>query len=198
MSRSSKPSESLDLSTSGTKEDNSDNPSSSGVNDRQHDLRSLLFCCFILENSSTKSPSKSPFDTLCQAAKDILDTNSPDDYSSDVEHNYGLLDVSENDKSFILYLDCPGMKKEDIDIRIDGNKMIISGTREVEPVKEGCFFYSERSENSINREILLPAGILVDSITSCYKNGVLIVTIDKTPSDANRVIKKIPVNSILC
>ena len=115
-----------------------------------------------------------------------------------MEHSYGLLDVSENETSFLLYLDCPGMKKEDIDIRINGNKMIITGSREVEPVKEGCFFYSERSENSINREILLPAGILVDSITSCYKNGVLIVTIDKVPYDANQIIKKIPVDSIPC
>ena len=198
MSRSCKTSESLDLSTSGTKENNSEHPSSAGVNDRPNDLRSLLFYRFILENDSTKSPSKSPFDTLCQAAKDILDTNSPGDFSTDMEHNYGLLDMSENDKSFIIYLDCPGMKKEDIDIRIDGNKMIISGSREVEPVKEGCFFYSERSENFVNREILLPAGILVDSITSCYKNGVVIITIDKVPSDANRVIRKIPVDSIPC
>lgn len=198
MSKLRKQSETAELTTTDTKEEITEAPSASVINEEQSDPRGSLLEYFIVDSNSTKSPPKSPFETLCQAAKDILDSDSPGDYRDDVNHSYGLLDVSENDKSFILYLDCPGMKKEDIDIRIDGNRMLISGSREVEPVKDGFFFYSERSENSLNREILLPPGILIDSITSCYKDGVVIITIEKMDPDADKVIKKIPVNSIPC
>ena len=140
----------------------------------------------------------SSFDTLFQAAKSFFSSEADDTSREDAQSGFGMMDVSETDDAFVFYVDCPGMRKSDIDIRVNGNRMTITGTRIVEPVKEGCLYYSERTENTLNRETLLPNNVLLDSISSCYKDGVLVIQISKKCKDENRILRKIPVLSSLC
>ena len=140
----------------------------------------------------------SSFDTLFQVANSFFSSDADETSREDTQSGFGMMDVSETDDAFVFYVDCPGMRKNDIDVRINGNRMTITGTRDVEPVKEGYLYYSERTENTLNRETLLPNNILLDSISSCYKDGVLIIQISKKCKDENRILRKIPVLFLLC
>ena len=140
----------------------------------------------------------SSFDTLFQAAKSFFNSDGDDTNREDTQSGFGMMDVSETDDAFVFYVSCPGMQKSDIDIRVNGNRMTITGTRAIEPVKEGYLYYSERTENTLNRETLLPNNIVLDSISSCYKDGVLIIQISKKCKDENRILRKIPVLFSLC
>ena len=103
------------------------------------------------------------------------------------------MDISENETSFMLYIDAPGMKKEDIDITVQDNRMIITGKRRTDLEAEGSFYYTEHSSSTLHREVLLPPSTNIDKISSIYQNGVIIVTIGKNETDQNQIIKKIPV-----
>ena len=110
---------------------------------------------------------------------------------------FGMMDMTESDDFFLLYIDCPGMKKEEIDISIRGNKMYIQCKREVLPPEEGYFHYSERTENEVKREILLPHGVDLNFTTSEYIDGVLMIKLLKINRKADTVLKRIPVSCIV-
>ena len=121
---------------------------------------------------------------------------SKSDFSIYKQQSYGLMDISEEDKSFKVYIDAPGMNKEDIDISIEGSRMRVRGTCQSQ--FKGSVYYSERSQLTLNREILLPPGTDYNKISSTYVNGVIIITIGKIDYDKNKILKKIPVEYPVC
>ena len=78
----------------------------------------------------------SSFDTLFQAAKSFFNSDGDDTNREDTQSGFGMMDVSETDDAFVFYVDCPGMQKSDIDIRVNGNRMTITGTRAIEPSEQ--------------------------------------------------------------
>lgn len=101
------------------------------------------------------------------------------------------MDISEEEDVFMIYIDAPGVNKENIDISIENNCMTVKATRR--PEVETSVYYSERSNPSLSREILLPSGTDCNKISCSYINGVITLKIGKNNADRNKVIKKIPV-----
>jgi len=94
---------------------------------------------------------------------------------------YPDIDVIEKEDKVILKADLPGIKKEDVNISIEGGSLKIRGERkrEKEEQKEN-YYYCERSFGSFSRSITLPAGIKKEDIKARYKNGTLTVEMPKT------------------
>lgn len=99
-------------------------------------------------------------------------------------------DVMETDSEYVFKADVPGIPEENIDITMTGNRLTVSGRREVEEQKEGESYYtSERAFGSFTRSFTLPAGCDADKIDADLKDGVLVLKVPKLPEVKARKVQ---------
>lgn len=102
-------------------------------------------------------------------------------------------DVSETAEAYLFKADLPGVKPEEIEISATGNRIQISGKREVEQEEKKDTIYTyERQFGSFTRSFTLPEGADVDHAKSELKDGVLTLVI---PKNAAAQAKKIAVTA---
>lgn len=90
------------------------------------------------------------------------------------------LDLYEDKDNFVVKIELPGMKKEDIDVSLHDGSLSISGERKSEEKFEGADVYrSERFFGHFQRTITLPAAVDAGKIKAQYKDGVLAVALPK-------------------
>jgi HSP20 family protein len=102
------------------------------------------------------------------------------------------LDVAENDKSYTVKAEVPGVKKEDINIQIDGNLVSISAEskREKDVKENGKVIRSERYYGSLSRSFTLASEVDQAGATAKYTDGILELTL---PKKATTAAKKLTV-----
>lgn len=84
---------------------------------------------------------------------------------------------------FHIEIDMPGVKKEDIDVRIDNNILTVSGERKMKKeVKKKDYYLMESSFGRIERSFSLPKGIDKDKINAEYKDGRLVIDLEREES----------------
>jgi HSP20 family protein len=92
------------------------------------------------------------------------------------------IDVFEKEDKFVVKAELPGMKEEDIDISVVGDTLTIKGERKAESeVEEEDYYYCERSYGSFSRSIDIPSNVDAQKIEANYNDGVLEVSLPKTP-----------------
>jgi len=92
------------------------------------------------------------------------------------------VDVTETDKEVRVMADLPGMEEKDIQVDLTDDGLTIRGERKSEhEEKRGGFYRSERSYGSFERFITLPGPVEKDKAEALFKNGVLTVTVPKSP-----------------
>lgn len=98
------------------------------------------------------------------------------------------VDVEEKDKSYTVRADMPGVKKEDINVRIDGNIVQIDAeTKQEKEVKEkGKLLRSERYYGSISRTFSLTQDVDESKAVAKYENGVLNLELPKKETTASK------------
>jgi HSP20 family protein len=103
------------------------------------------------------------------------------------------VDVKEDDKSYTVRADVPGVKKEDIQVDIDGNVVSLraEAKQEKEEKKGEKTIYSERSYGMVSRSFSLPDEVDAKGAKAEYKDGVLNLTL---PKKANGGGKRITVS----
>ncbi len=90
------------------------------------------------------------------------------------------VDVFEQDNMMVVRADLPGMKKEDIDVSVRDDMLILQGHREEErEVKGETYYGSERATGRFFRSFGLPDGVSLDEIQASYTDGVLEVSVPK-------------------
>lgn len=91
------------------------------------------------------------------------------------------VDVKETDRAFTVHAEIPGVKKEDIQVDIDGNIVSIRAERkqEKEEKKGEKVIYSERSYGMASRTLTLPGDVDSQGASASYKDGVLDLTLPK-------------------
>jgi HSP20 family protein len=91
-------------------------------------------------------------------------------------------EVKETKDEYVFKADLPGIREEDLDLSLTGNRLTVSGRREEETRQEEDRFYAyERSYGSFSRSFTLPEGIDVEHAQAELNNGVLTVSIAKKP-----------------
>ena len=90
-------------------------------------------------------------------------------------------DVVEEPAKYVVTLDLPGMKREEIKISVENDTLAIQGERkrEVESSEQGYSRY-ERAYGSFKRTFSLPKTIDGNRIEASYKDGILTVTLPKS------------------
>lgn len=93
----------------------------------------------------------------------------------------------ERDGNLVLQADLPGMSKDDINVDIEDDRIVIHGERRNErETNEKGFYHSERSYGSFHRSIPLPEGIDADNAEAKFDNGVLEITMPMPKQMSNR------------
>ena len=90
-------------------------------------------------------------------------------------------DIRDTGDAYVLEADLPGMKKEDIHIDVDGDRLSISAQRSSgreEKDQDGNYIRCERSYGSFSRSFDI-SGVRSEDITAAYENGVLTLTMPK-------------------
>jgi HSP20 family protein len=106
-----------------------------------------------------------------------------------------VVDVSEDDKSYKICAELPGLEAKDVDISIAGDTVLIKGEkRQEQERKEENYHMTERSYGSFQRAFALPEGVDRDKITADLSKGVLTLTLPKS-AEAQKPAKKIEVKS---
>lgn len=91
-------------------------------------------------------------------------------------------DIKETSNGYVFVADLPGVRQEDLDINLTGNRLTISGKRESEEKKEGeNWFTSERSFGAFTRTFSLPEGVDGSGVQAELRNGVLTLSVPKVP-----------------
>ena len=99
------------------------------------------------------------------------------------------VDVSETDQAYEVKADMPGLKKEDIQVAVDGNRISISATvQEDKQQTSGGMVYSERYSGSQYRSFSLPQEVDDTKTEAKYQDGVLHLTLPKKPGTAHKQI----------
>jgi HSP20 family protein len=100
------------------------------------------------------------------------------------------LEVADTGKEIVVKAEVPGLGPEDIDVRVSGSVLTLSGEKkeESEEKREG-YYRSERRFGSFFRTIDLPPGARADSVTAEYAKGILTVKIGKTEAPAPKKIE---------
>jgi HSP20 family protein len=85
-------------------------------------------------------------------------------------------DVRENGNAIKIIADVPGVKREDLELSVVGNRLVVSGRREVEErSKDENVHTWERQFGQFTRSFTLPDNVDTDHITSELREGVLTI-----------------------
>jgi len=103
------------------------------------------------------------------------------------------VDIVDKGNAYEITAELPGMDESNIDVKFADGTLTIKGEKrdeKEEKKKEYCL--SERRYGSFQRSFGVPDGVDADKIEANFKNGVLTVTLPKTPQ-AQRSEKKIAI-----
>ena len=103
------------------------------------------------------------------------------------------IDVTKAEDTYTVKADIPGVKKDDIQVSIDGNEVTISGEikKESEEKKGEEVVRSERYYGKVSRSFTLPHDVDEAKVVAKYADGVLKLTL---PMKTKSASKKITVN----
>lgn len=102
------------------------------------------------------------------------------------------VDVQETPAAYVFKADLPGLKEKDVEVSVTGNRLTMSGKREEEKREDKANYHTwERSYGSFSRSFTMPVGADAAHVKADLKDGVLTVTVPKSPEVQP---KKIAVN----
>ncbi len=90
------------------------------------------------------------------------------------------VDIKETEHELVLTADVPGLKFEDIDVRLENGTLTIKGERKFESSEQKNGWHRvERSYGTFQRVFDLPDTLDTEGVKADYKNGVLTVVLPK-------------------
>ena len=87
-------------------------------------------------------------------------------------------EVKENDKSYVVTVELPGLDEKDVKVLVEDDLLTISGEKKVERTDDKTH-YSERSYGSFTRAFTLPGDADRNAIGARFAKGVLTLDIAK-------------------
>ena len=91
-----------------------------------------------------------------------------------------LVDVTEDEKEYLIKAELPEMKKENVNVMVEDGTLRITGERKFEKEEKTRKYHRvERAYGTFERNFTLPEGTKGDKVTAEYKDGVLRVHLPK-------------------
>jgi HSP20 family protein len=100
------------------------------------------------------------------------------------------VDITEDDKEYMVKAELPELKKEDVKITIENGELMISGERKLEKEEKGRKYHRvELSYGSFLRTFTLPEGVNGEMVVADFKDGVLKIHLPKDPKARPRTLE---------
>jgi HSP20 family protein len=98
-------------------------------------------------------------------------------------------DVFEDDRRIVVRLEAPGLAKDDFDVQVLGDALVVRGEKRFErESSEGRWRVLQCAYGSFHRSIPLPVAVQADRARASYRNGVLRVELPKAEPGRPRVV----------
>ena len=105
------------------------------------------------------------------------------------------IDVKEDDVSYEISVELPGLEEKDIEITVDDGTLVLRGEKSgASEEKEGKYFRQERIYGRFERAFHLPDGVEAEKIEAKFKNGVLTLHLPKK-EEAKKVVRQVEVKT---
>jgi HSP20 family protein len=99
------------------------------------------------------------------------------------------MDVSETKDSLIAKVEVPGMDPQDIQISLQENLLTIKGEkRQDQEEQDEHYHWVERTYGMFARSVRLPVTVDGSKVVATFKNGLLTITLPKTPTSKGTTI----------
>jgi HSP20 family protein len=100
------------------------------------------------------------------------------------------VDIVEGEHDLTVRTDLPGLKEEDIEVKVENGTLTIKGKRDFQQEETGKGYHRiERSYGAFSRVFGLPETVDPDKVTAQYKNGVLDVVFAKREAAKPKSVK---------
>jgi HSP20 family protein len=100
------------------------------------------------------------------------------------------VDIYEDAESITIQAELPGMEMKDIDVKVEDNRLTLSGERKLEQEeKRDNYHRIERVYGSFYRNFALPTTVEAEKIRAAYERGILKVTLPKREETKPKKIK---------
>jgi len=104
----------------------------------------------------------------------------PEGFSFEVGGFNPRLDLAEDDSNILVFIELPGVSKENVKLSIQDNILTIKGEKKKEVDDEKVnYFRTERVFGSFSRAIELPVEVDLDNVSAKFENGVLYIELPK-------------------
>tara|TARA_R100000501_G_scaffold8550_1_gene17383 strand:- start:16351 stop:16788 length:438 start_codon:yes stop_codon:yes gene_type:complete len=133
---------------------------------------------------SNRFPAIHPFRSLQHQIDRMFDDFG---FASDSGENLALrpkIDISENDDAYKLTAELPGVVKEDVDLRVEEDQIVLRAEKKTSrEEKEENYRLVERSFGTFQRAIGLAHNVDPEKVEADFKDGVLKVTLPKVAEE---------------
>lgn len=100
------------------------------------------------------------------------------------------VDIYEDDQKLVLKLEVPGVRQEDLDVRLENQTLTVKGERKFEnEEKQENFHRIERRFGTFARSFTLPVTVDTSSIAAKYEHGVLAIQLAKKEAAKPKQVK---------
>jgi len=122
--------------------------------------------------------------------------NDFDTFFNDMLGNWGVrnssipsVDVYEDEKAYYLEAELPGYTEDEVNVHVEKHVLHISSEKVNEKKENKKFLVRERGYVKFDRSFTLPEGINESGIEAEFSNGILKVTLPKTPVEQPKKIE---------
>jgi HSP20 family protein len=98
-----------------------------------------------------------------------------------------LADLEETDDGYVVEIELPGIKRDDVSLEVAGRRLTVSGERK-ERERVGVLRRRTRTVGQFRYEVVLPGDVEEEGVTAAMDEGVLTVRVPKPASDRPRRI----------
>lgn len=145
-----------------------------------------------------RQPEVDPFNWMQRSMRDLLGDPLWAPLWAEETGNLKFLpeiEVSEDERAYHVHAELPGIDPKEVELRILGDTLTIKGEKHEEHEERGKNVHRmERRFGTFQRAITLSHEIDADKVTAKFKNGVLHVTLAKTP-EAQRATRRIDIRT---
>jgi HSP20 family protein len=96
-------------------------------------------------------------------------------------------DVSETEAAYVIEIELPGVRREDVNVELDGNELVVSGEVK-ERSREGLLRRRTRRIGNFEYRVTLPGDLRADDVEASLAHGVLTVHVPKAQSTKHNKI----------
>lgn len=131
-----------------------------------------------------------PFATLLAVQRAMDDAMRSDWFGTRTSGrgSYPPVNAFRSGEDFVVVMELPGVKKEDLDIEVKGDTIRVRGKKSIDVDSELSVHRRERAQGQFDRTLTLPAKIEGGKVNAEYRDGILTVRLPRAESEKPRSV----------